>query len=221
MRAVRPFLEDKYKAYVQWGQSEVLPEGDTLRQAFEQLAEGGRFIVGGPETCARQVREHVARLGATTFLFRFQWPGMPQELVLASMRRAAEERLPAASLARRRAVAATPAQAGRSQQASAQAASRGIAVSASPLRRRRCSTGVAATSAIVKRPQQAHGDAVSSRPSNSCELRGSACGERGPAAIGRGRLGAEPACRRGGRRPPPRSGTARAAGTSRSSRAAS
>ncbi|MDX6561124.1 MAG: hypothetical protein QOD65_938 [Gaiellales bacterium] len=94
MRAVRPYLEDKYKAYVQWGQSEVLPEGDTLRQAFEELAQGGRFIVGGPESCARQVREHVERLGATSFLFRFQWPGMPQELVLASMRRAAEDVFP-------------------------------------------------------------------------------------------------------------------------------
>jgi len=94
MRAVRPYLEDKYKAYVAWGQSEVLPAGDTLRQAFDQLADGGRFIVGGPETCARQLREHLERLGATTFLFRFQWPGMPQELVRASMRRAAEEVFP-------------------------------------------------------------------------------------------------------------------------------
>jgi len=94
MEAVRPYLEDKYKAYVQWGQSEVLPEGDTLRQDFEQLAVGGRFIVGGPETCARQVREHLERLGATTFLFRLQWPGMPQELVLSSMRRAAEQVFP-------------------------------------------------------------------------------------------------------------------------------
>jgi alkanesulfonate monooxygenase SsuD/methylene tetrahydromethanopterin reductase-like flavin-dependent oxidoreductase (luciferase family) len=94
MRAARPYLEDKYKAYVAWGQSEVLPKGDTLRQEFDELAQGGRFIVGGPETCARQVREHVARLGVTTLLFRFQWPGMPQELVLASMRRAAEEVFP-------------------------------------------------------------------------------------------------------------------------------
>jgi alkanesulfonate monooxygenase SsuD/methylene tetrahydromethanopterin reductase-like flavin-dependent oxidoreductase (luciferase family) len=94
MRAARPYLEDKYKAYVQWGQSEVLPEGDTLRQAFDELVQGGRFIVGGPETCARQVLEHVSRLGVTSLLFRFQWPGMPQELVLASMRRAAEEVFP-------------------------------------------------------------------------------------------------------------------------------
>jgi alkanesulfonate monooxygenase SsuD/methylene tetrahydromethanopterin reductase-like flavin-dependent oxidoreductase (luciferase family) len=94
LRTVRPFLEDKYKAYVQWGQDAVLPEGDTLRRAFDELAQGGRFIVGGPEACARQVREHVERLGATGFLFRFQWPGMPQELVLASMRRAAEDVFP-------------------------------------------------------------------------------------------------------------------------------
>ena len=40
------------------------------------------------------MREHVDRLGVTTFLFRFQWPGMPQELVLASMRRAAEAVFP-------------------------------------------------------------------------------------------------------------------------------
>jgi alkanesulfonate monooxygenase SsuD/methylene tetrahydromethanopterin reductase-like flavin-dependent oxidoreductase (luciferase family) len=79
---------------VQWGQDAVLPEGDTLRQGFEQLADGGRFIVGGPETCARQIREHVDRLGVTGFLFRFQWPGMPQELVLASMRLAAREVFP-------------------------------------------------------------------------------------------------------------------------------
>jgi alkanesulfonate monooxygenase SsuD/methylene tetrahydromethanopterin reductase-like flavin-dependent oxidoreductase (luciferase family) len=94
MRAIQPYLEDKYRAYVQWGQSEVMPAGDTLRQAFEGLAEGGRFIVGGPETCARQIREHVERLGVTSFLFRFQWPGMPQDLVLASMRRLAEEVVP-------------------------------------------------------------------------------------------------------------------------------
>ena len=94
MEAVRPYLEGKYKAYVRWGQSEVLPGGDTLRQAFGELAAGGRFIVGGPQTCARQVREHIERLGATAFLSRFQWPGMPQDLVSSSMRRAAEQVVP-------------------------------------------------------------------------------------------------------------------------------
>jgi alkanesulfonate monooxygenase SsuD/methylene tetrahydromethanopterin reductase-like flavin-dependent oxidoreductase (luciferase family) len=94
MRAARPFLEGKYDAYVKWGQSDVMPAGDTLRLGFDELAGGGRFIVGGPETCARQVRDHIRRLGVTSLFFRFQWPGMPQELVLPSMRRAAEEVFP-------------------------------------------------------------------------------------------------------------------------------
>jgi len=94
MQAARPYLEGKYEAYVQWGQSEVMPPADTLRREFDELAGGGRFIVGSPETCALQVREHVERLGATSLFFRFQWPGMPQELVLASMRRAAAEVFP-------------------------------------------------------------------------------------------------------------------------------
>jgi alkanesulfonate monooxygenase SsuD/methylene tetrahydromethanopterin reductase-like flavin-dependent oxidoreductase (luciferase family) len=94
MRAARPYLEGKYDAYVQWGQSDVLPRDDTLRQAFDELAGAGRFIVGGPETCARQIREHIRRLGVTSLLFRCQWPGMPQELVLGSLRRAAEEVFP-------------------------------------------------------------------------------------------------------------------------------
>jgi len=94
MQAARPYLEGKYEAYVQWGQSEVMPPADTLRREFDELAGGGRFIVGSPETCALQVREHIERLGVTSLFFRFQWPGMPQELVLASMRRAAAEVFP-------------------------------------------------------------------------------------------------------------------------------
>jgi alkanesulfonate monooxygenase SsuD/methylene tetrahydromethanopterin reductase-like flavin-dependent oxidoreductase (luciferase family) len=94
MRDARPYLEGKYDAYVRWGQSHVMPREDTLRQEFDDLAGGGRFIVGSAETCARQVREHVERLGATSLFFRFQWPGMPQALVLDSMRRAAGEMFP-------------------------------------------------------------------------------------------------------------------------------
>ena len=76
------------------GRARCCPRATRSGRRSSSSREGGRFIVGGPETCARQVREHVARLGATSFLFRFQWPGMPQELVLASMRRAAESVFP-------------------------------------------------------------------------------------------------------------------------------
>jgi alkanesulfonate monooxygenase SsuD/methylene tetrahydromethanopterin reductase-like flavin-dependent oxidoreductase (luciferase family) len=91
----RPYLKSKYEAYVDWGQSDVLPRGDTLRREFEELTAGGRFVLGSPETCAKVLGDHVDRLGADHFVCRVQWPGMPQRAVLNSMRLLAEEVLPA------------------------------------------------------------------------------------------------------------------------------
>ena len=100
-------LQGKYAAYVQWGQSDVMPDGDTLRRAWEELTAGGRFIIGSPETCARLIAEHVDRVGVTDLICRVQWPGMEQELVLRSLRMLAEEALPAAGLDLDRPAAAT------------------------------------------------------------------------------------------------------------------
>lgn len=95
IEVARPFLESKYAAYVDWGQSEVLPRGDTLRREFDELTAGGRFVLGSPKTCARILGDHVDRLGADHFVCRVQWPGMPQRSVLNSMRLLAKEVLPA------------------------------------------------------------------------------------------------------------------------------
>lgn len=95
MEAARPHLEGKYAAYVDWGQSEVMPGQDTLRREWNQLTAGGRFIIGSPGTCAALLREHVDRLGVGHFLCRVQWPGMPQRDVLRSLRLLATEVLPA------------------------------------------------------------------------------------------------------------------------------
>lgn len=95
MATARPFLQAKYETYVDWGQSEVLPEGDTLRRDWAQLTGGGRFIIGSPETCARQVREHVDRLGIDHLICRVQWPGMGQAASLRTLRLLAEEVIPA------------------------------------------------------------------------------------------------------------------------------
>ena len=94
-QAARPFLESKYAAYVDWGQSDVLPRGDTLRREFEELTAGGRFVLGSPETCVRILADHVDLLGADHFVCRLQWPGMPQRAVLNSMRLLARDVLPA------------------------------------------------------------------------------------------------------------------------------
>ncbi len=95
MEAARPFLKGKYEAYVEWGQSEVLPGGDTLRREWAQLTGGGRFVLGSPETCAAQIRAHVDRLGVDHLICRVQWPGMPQADVLRTLRLLASEVLPA------------------------------------------------------------------------------------------------------------------------------
>lgn len=90
-----PYLEAKYKAYVAWGQSDVLPAGDTLRREFDALTAGGRFIIGSPDSCAIQLREHIERLGVDHIVVRVQWPGMPSEPAIRSMRLLAREVLPA------------------------------------------------------------------------------------------------------------------------------
>jgi alkanesulfonate monooxygenase SsuD/methylene tetrahydromethanopterin reductase-like flavin-dependent oxidoreductase (luciferase family) len=95
LEIARPYLKNKYEAYVEWGQSEVLPRGDTLRREFAELTAGGRFALGSPETCVAILADHVERLGADHFVCRLQWPGMPQREVLSSMRLLAQEVLPA------------------------------------------------------------------------------------------------------------------------------
>ena len=91
-------LQGKYASYVEWGQSEVMPDGDTLRKAWEELTAGGRFIIGSPETCGRLLREHSERAGITHLICRAQWPGMEPEHVLRSLRLLVEEALPASGL---------------------------------------------------------------------------------------------------------------------------
>jgi alkanesulfonate monooxygenase SsuD/methylene tetrahydromethanopterin reductase-like flavin-dependent oxidoreductase (luciferase family) len=91
-------LQGKYASYVAWGQSDVMPDGDTLRRAWEELTAGGRFVIGSPQTAGRMLAEHAQRAGITHLVCRMQWPGMEQELVLRSMRLLAEEALPAAGL---------------------------------------------------------------------------------------------------------------------------
>jgi len=89
IRLARPYLEQKYKAYVQWGQHRALPRDDDMTQAFEELIRD-RFILGDPAECAAEIDRCVAATGATTMLFRVHWPGMPHDMVTRAMRLLAE-----------------------------------------------------------------------------------------------------------------------------------
>jgi alkanesulfonate monooxygenase SsuD/methylene tetrahydromethanopterin reductase-like flavin-dependent oxidoreductase (luciferase family) len=89
-REARAYLQAKYKAYVKWGQDEVMPDADSLDQDWEELKAGGRFILGGPDRCVAELQEHLDTLRCDTLIFRFGWVGMPDELVQANIRRFAE-----------------------------------------------------------------------------------------------------------------------------------
>lgn len=86
----RPYVEKKYEAYVAWGQHRALPEGDDMTQAFEGLAQD-RFILGDPARCADEVNRCAELTGATTMIFRVNFPGMPHEIVTGAMRLLAEQ----------------------------------------------------------------------------------------------------------------------------------
>jgi alkanesulfonate monooxygenase SsuD/methylene tetrahydromethanopterin reductase-like flavin-dependent oxidoreductase (luciferase family) len=89
----RPHLERKYAAYVDWGQSDVLPPTDTLKLGWDEL-RAGRFVIGGPETAAEQIREHRDRLGIDHLILRVQWPGLPHRDAMRTLELLASEVLP-------------------------------------------------------------------------------------------------------------------------------
>ena len=89
----RPYLEAKYRAYQRWQQDKALPEGETFDLSFEELARD-RFIVGDPARAVDEIERYRARLGVTELSFRVQWPGMPHDTVLRSIRLLGEKVLP-------------------------------------------------------------------------------------------------------------------------------
>jgi alkanesulfonate monooxygenase SsuD/methylene tetrahydromethanopterin reductase-like flavin-dependent oxidoreductase (luciferase family) len=73
----KPYLEPKYRAYADWGLDKPMPKGESLSAPFDELARD-RFIVGSAEECRADIERHARTLGVNHFIFRVQWPGMPQ-----------------------------------------------------------------------------------------------------------------------------------------------
>jgi alkanesulfonate monooxygenase SsuD/methylene tetrahydromethanopterin reductase-like flavin-dependent oxidoreductase (luciferase family) len=80
-----PFLEAKYGAYRRWEQDKALPPGESLGGDFAGLARD-RFVIGDPVRVREELARYRERLGVTTLIVRLQWPGLPQEKVLRSIR---------------------------------------------------------------------------------------------------------------------------------------
>ena len=89
-----PYLGGKYRDYATWGQDKVMPDAADFSRSFEALTEG-RFILGTPEDCYRQLEPYWAELGCSHLVVRTNWAGMPASLSLQSMRLISDELLPA------------------------------------------------------------------------------------------------------------------------------
>lgn len=94
LEMARPHLTAKYDAYRAWGQDDALPEDETFDLSFEQLV-AGRFVIGTPDDCIRELLEWRDRLGVNHFVFRTFWSGMPLETALESMDLLSREVVPA------------------------------------------------------------------------------------------------------------------------------
>ena len=94
LRLCKPYLEIKYKTYHEWGQDKAMPEGDDdLGLDFDDLIRD-RFLLGSPEEVAEQILFLGRKLGVNHLIMSVQWPGMPQSLVLDTLRMLAEEVFP-------------------------------------------------------------------------------------------------------------------------------
>jgi len=90
----RPYLEEKYKVYHQWGQDKAMPKGDdNLDLDFDELTKD-RFLFGSPDEVAEQIISYEKRLGVTHMVLGMQGVGMPQSQMLDSLNLFAEQVMP-------------------------------------------------------------------------------------------------------------------------------
>lgn len=94
IRLARPYLEAKYKAYRDWGQDKVMPQGDHFDLDFEDLMTD-RFLFGSPGEVTEQILVLKRRFGINTLVLGIHWVGMPESLALDQMQLIAEEVFPA------------------------------------------------------------------------------------------------------------------------------
>ncbi len=89
-----PYLAGKYRDYAKWGQDDAMPADESFDKDFEELIRG-RFILGSPEDCYRQLEPYWRELGVNHLCLRTHWAGMPLSTALHSMRLISRELLPA------------------------------------------------------------------------------------------------------------------------------
>jgi alkanesulfonate monooxygenase SsuD/methylene tetrahydromethanopterin reductase-like flavin-dependent oxidoreductase (luciferase family) len=94
IRLARPYLEEKYKVYHQWGQDKAMPQDDNdLSLAFDELTRD-RFLLGSPDEVAEQIMGYNKRLGVNRMILSVHWVGMPHNQVVDTLELFAAEVMP-------------------------------------------------------------------------------------------------------------------------------
>jgi alkanesulfonate monooxygenase SsuD/methylene tetrahydromethanopterin reductase-like flavin-dependent oxidoreductase (luciferase family) len=94
IRLARPYLEEKYKVYQQWGQQKAMPTGDDdLSLAFDELTRD-RFLLGSPDEVTEQIVGYKRRLGVNRMILSVHWVGMPHAQVVDTLNLFAAEVMP-------------------------------------------------------------------------------------------------------------------------------
>lgn len=81
----QPYLEDKYKAYADWGQDKALPAGENFSVPYQQLSKD-RFLIGTPLDVVDELKKYESTLGVNMMIFRLQWPGMAHADVMKQLK---------------------------------------------------------------------------------------------------------------------------------------
>ena len=94
LRLCLPSLERKYKAYVDWGQNNPMPAGDSLDVAMDELIRD-RFLIGSPAEVSESIIQLARTIGINHLIISTHWPGMATATALDAMQLFAEEVMPA------------------------------------------------------------------------------------------------------------------------------
>jgi alkanesulfonate monooxygenase SsuD/methylene tetrahydromethanopterin reductase-like flavin-dependent oxidoreductase (luciferase family) len=77
-------LEYKYNAYASWGLA-----GRKAETSFEEFARD-KFIIGDKVSVKEEIARYRELLGVDHFIMRCNWPGLPQEQTMATIKRLGE-----------------------------------------------------------------------------------------------------------------------------------
>ena len=85
IETIRPYAEALYADRASLGHARDLPDADRLDTSFDEIVKD-RFIIGDVEECVEEIKRYES-LGVESIIFRMQWPEMPQELTLNSIKK--------------------------------------------------------------------------------------------------------------------------------------